>query len=80
MRGKDEEAGRDTCTADVVALRVFVPPKPTCITSKKRNALAKIDPMETKKSRAARNGHCMFKAILRQAWKLSINKILGNIL
>lgn len=57
MRGKNDEAGRDTYTADVVALCVLVPPKPVVVTPKKRKPLANIDPMEspTKKTRTARN-------------------------
>lgn len=56
MRGRNEESGRDTYTADVSALRVLVPPKAISVTPKKRKAVAKMDPMESpsKKSRGVR--------------------------
>lgn len=57
MRGKNNDPDRDTYTADVVAIRVLVPPKPTMVTPKKRRVLDRMDPMEspTKKSRTTRN-------------------------
>jgi hypothetical protein len=47
MKGKNDEPGCDTYTADVVAIRVLVPPKPTLVTPRKRKVYHRMDPLES---------------------------------
>jgi hypothetical protein len=44
MRGRNGEPSCDTFAADMVAIRVLVPPKPTLVTPRKRKVYDKMDP------------------------------------
>ncbi|KAG6824516.1 hypothetical protein H0H92_006634 [Tricholoma furcatifolium] len=47
MKSRNSEAACDTYTADIVAVHVLVPPKPTVITPRKRKVFHKMDPLSS---------------------------------
>lgn len=44
MKGRAGEASCDTYAADIVVIRVLVPPRPTLVTPRKRKVFDKLDP------------------------------------
>ena len=44
MKGRNGKASSDTYVADIVAIRVLVPPKPTLVTPRKRKIYDRMDP------------------------------------
>ena len=44
MEGRNGEVSCDTYAADIVVIRVLVPPKPMLVTPRKRKAFDKLDP------------------------------------
>ncbi|KIL54711.1 hypothetical protein M378DRAFT_18628 [Amanita muscaria Koide BX008] len=54
MKAKGEEEACDTFAADLVTLRVIVPPKPVRVTPRKRRVVHKLDPLEAPTTRSGK--------------------------
>ncbi|KAM6495527.1 hypothetical protein JOM56_008233 [Amanita muscaria] len=54
MKAKGEEEACDTFVADLVTLRVIVPPKPVRVTPRKHRVVHKLDPLEAPTSRSGK--------------------------